>query len=73
MSKMNKIYLFLATLMLLCLVPMPYGYFQLVRFLPMLSFGMMVYQYNIRQKTGNVLFLFPQRFVLPPTRNPNKL
>ena len=65
---MRKVYLLLATFLLLCLAPMPYGYFQLVRFLPMLAFGMMVYQYNIRQKMGNVLFLFPQWFVLPTSR-----
>ena len=29
---MKQVYLILAALMLLCLAPMPYGYFQLVRF-----------------------------------------
>lgn len=28
---MKQVYLILAALMLLCLTPMPYGYFQLVR------------------------------------------
>ena len=37
--------------MLLCLAPMPYGYFQLVRFVAMVAFGLMAYQYYQGQKT----------------------
>ena len=48
---MKQIYLILAALMLLCLVPMPYGYFQLVRFVAMVAFGVMAYLYYDRQKT----------------------
>ena len=47
---MKKIYLFLAAMMLLCLAPMPYGYFQLVRFLSMLVFGMMAFRYYQERK-----------------------
>lgn len=32
-------------MMLLCLAPMPYGYFQLVRFLSTLAFGVMAFRY----------------------------
>jgi len=35
---MKQVYLILAALMLLCLAPMPYGYFQLVRFVAMVVF-----------------------------------
>ena len=42
---MKQVYLILAALMLLCLAPMPYGYFQLVRFVAMVVFGLMAYQY----------------------------
>jgi len=42
---MRKFYLILAALMLLCLAPMPYGYFQLVRFLSTIFFGVMAYRY----------------------------
>lgn len=42
---MKQVYLILAALMLLCLAPMPYGYFQLVRFLATLFFGVMAYRY----------------------------
>ena len=47
---MKHVYLILAALMLLCLAPMPYGYFQLVRFVAMVAFGLMAYQYYIRRK-----------------------
>ncbi len=48
---MKQVYLILAVLMLLCLAPMPYGYFQLVRFVAMVVFGLMAYQYYCRNKT----------------------
>ena len=48
---MKQVYLILAVLMLLCLAPMPYGYFQLVRFVAMVVFGLMAYQYYCRNKS----------------------
>lgn len=48
---MKQVYLVLAALMLLCLAPMPYGYFQLVRFVAMVAFGVMAYQYYVRHKS----------------------
>lgn len=48
---MKQIYLLLAALMLLCLAPMPYGYFQLVRFVAMVAFGLMAYRYYVNNKT----------------------
>lgn len=47
---MKQIYLILAALMLLCLAPMPYGYFQLVRFVAMVAFGLMAYRYYVGHK-----------------------
>lgn len=41
----DVIKLILAVLMLLCLAPMPYGYFQLVRLLSTITFGVMAFQY----------------------------
>lgn len=49
---MKQVYLILAALMLLCLAPMPYGYYMLVRFVAMVAFGVMAYQYYLRQKTA---------------------
>ena len=42
---MNYLKLFLAAFMLLCLAPMPYGYYQLVRAVAMIVFAIMAYQY----------------------------
>ena len=48
---MKQVYLILAVLMLLCLAPMPYGYYMLVRFVAMVAFGIMAYRYYERNKT----------------------
>ena len=37
--------LLLAILLLLCLAPMPYGYYMLVRYISMVAFGFMAYRY----------------------------
>ena len=42
---MRYIYLVIAAILLLCLAPMPYGYFQLVRLLSTIAFGVMAFQY----------------------------
>ncbi len=42
---MNYLKIFLAVLLLLCLAPMPYGYYQLVRIVAMIAFAIMAYQY----------------------------
>lgn len=47
----KQVYLILAVLMLLCLAPMPYGYYMLVRFVAMVAFGLLSYQYYTRHKS----------------------
>ena len=47
----KQVYLILAVLMLLCLAPMPYGYYMLVRFVAMVVFGLLSYQYYTRHKS----------------------
>ena len=47
----KQVYLILAVLMLLCLAPMPYGYYMLVRFVAMVAFGLLAYQYYTRHKS----------------------
>lgn len=47
---MKYVPLYLAAMMLLCLAPVPYGYFQLVRFVAMIVFGLMAYRYYQNQK-----------------------
>ena len=50
MIAMNNIKLILAALLLLCLAPMPYGYYQFIRLASMIVFAIMAYQYLEREK-----------------------
>ena len=65
----TKIVLFsFIVLLLLCLAPMPYGYYQLVRFVAMVVFGVMAYKYyeekkNVLAITFGALALLFQPFV----------
>ena len=47
---MKYIPICLAALLLLCLAPMPYGYYQLVRFVSMVVFAVMAYQYYVKKQ-----------------------
>ena len=47
---MKQIFLIIAAMSLLCLAPMPYGYYMLFRFVVMVVFGLMAYQYYDRKK-----------------------
>lgn len=49
---MKWINIILAVLLLLCLAPMPYGYYQLVRFISMVIFVVMAYRYWNQEKKG---------------------
>ena len=49
---MKQVYLIFAAMLLLCLAPMPYGYFNLVRFVMMVAFGVLAYQYYLRNKVA---------------------
>ena len=65
---MKQIYLLLSALLLLCLAPMPYGYYQLVRFVAMVVFGVMAYKYyeekkNVLAITFGALALLFQPFI----------
>ena len=46
----KNLYIVLAILLLLCLAPMPYGYFMLVRFVMMVAFGILAYRYYMLHK-----------------------
>ena len=45
-------YLLIAALLLLCLAPMPYGYYQLVRFVAMVAFAVMAWNYYENKQEG---------------------
>jgi hypothetical protein len=47
---MKYLYFILATLMLLCLAPMPYGYYTFIRFVAMVAFGVMAYMYYQKEE-----------------------
>jgi len=46
----------LTFLFLLCLFDMPYGYFQIVRFLALVGFGLLAYQSNENKQTELTIF-----------------
>lgn len=46
--KFKLLYLLLSALLLICLAPMPYGYFQIVRFIAMVIFVVFAYNYWIK-------------------------
>ena len=54
---MRLVYLSIAALLLLCLAPMPYGYYQLVRFVAMAIFAVMAYQY-VQEKRNTLAVVF---------------
>lgn len=45
----------MAVLLLLCLIDMPYGFFQLVRFLALVAFGLLAYDAHL--KSNNFHFI----------------
>lgn len=54
---MKHLLLLLAALLLLCLAPMPYGYYQLIRFIMMVAFAVMAYKnYEEKQSAWAVTF-----------------
>ena len=54
---MNNIKLLLAALLLLCLAPMPYGYYQFIRLASTIVFAIMAYQY-IQEEKGELVITF---------------
>ena len=50
-SGMKHLYLILSAILLLCLLPMPYGFYTFVRFVSMVAFGVMSYQYIQKKQT----------------------
>ena len=54
---MQKVQLFLVVLLLLCLAPMPYGYYMLVRFVAMIAFAVMAWKY-VKQDCQSLAIIF---------------
>lgn len=60
---MKHLKLILAIALLLCLVPMPYGFYMLVRFFATVIFGLMAYRYY-QEKKENLMITFGALAVL---------
>lgn len=65
---MKYLYLILSAILLLCLLPMPYGFYTFVRFVSMVAFGVMAYRYYTQHKmaltiTFGALALLFQPFI----------
>ena len=60
---MKHLKLILVIALLLCLAPMPYGYYMLVRFFAMTVFGLMAYRYY-QEKKENLMIAFGALVVL---------
>jgi len=54
---MTTIKLILTILLLLCLLKMPYGYYQLVRFISFVGFGYLAFEAN-KKKDDKIMFAF---------------
>ena len=59
----NLIKLFLAVLLLICLLHMPYGYYQLVRFIAVVGFAILAY-YEYERQNIPVVIVFVGLMVL---------
>ena len=53
---MNYLKIALAILLSLCLFNMPYGYYQLVRFVALIGFGILAYKANEQDKKTEMVF-----------------
>lgn len=60
---MKHLKLILIIALLLCLAPMPYGFYMLVRFFATVMFGLMAYRYH-QEKKENLMITFGALAVL---------
>ena len=63
---MNKILPIFALALFACLLPMPYGYFMLVRFAAMIIFALMAYGYYKQEKEGIAIFFGAMAVLFQP-------
>jgi len=64
---MNKfIKIVLAVLFLICLLDMPYGYYELIRFLGMIGFGILAYAAYERRNTPFVIIWAASAILINP-------
>ena len=63
---MNKILRIFGLALFACLLPMPYGYFMLIRFAAMIIFALMAYGYYKRKKDGIAIFFGAMAILFQP-------
>ncbi len=56
----------LAILLLLCLADMPYGFFQLVRFLSLIGFGILAFEANQKEKQTEMIIFTALAILFQP-------
>ena len=62
----NLIKVVLSVLFLLCLIDMPYGFYQLIRFIALIGFGVLAYKsYQKERQTEFVIYLILAVLFLP--------
>jgi hypothetical protein len=64
--QVRTIKLGLATLFLLCLLDMPYGFFQLVRFLALVGFGFLAFHANQKQRQSEAIIFIVLGILFQP-------
>ena len=62
----TAIKIILIILFLLCLLDMPYGYFQIVRFAGLLGFGLLAYQANENKQTEMTIIFIGLALLFQP-------
>lgn len=62
----NFIKIILSILLLVCLLDMPYGYFQLVRFIATISFGYFAYIANQKNQKNEVIIYIALTLLFQP-------
>lgn len=63
---MKHLKLILAALLLLCLAPMPYGYYQFIRLASTISFAVMAYQYYDKKQEVLVITFVALAIIFQP-------
>ena len=63
---MKYLYLILSAILLVCLLPMPYGYYTFVRFVSMVAFGVMAYRYYTQHKMALTITLASLALLFQP-------
>jgi len=66
--KSNSVYvkIVLAIMLFSCLLDMPYGYFQLVRFVALIGFGYLAYQANSEEKQTELIIYIALAILFQP-------